>query len=206
MAGAGRKIWTRERLTVADVQNYLMDQVVMRFASAAARGTAISAPSNRMVTALDSYGLAPVLEMWTGAAHRKVAEPPAFNRWLPSIDTSAMTVNTKRGLFPSATITDPFGVGVPFFGLILTRADVRVVAASTAALGAVGDPDTVPGTRHENRGSAEATKPLTAVDLFTSGSGSTYTFQPILKAEVGTITPINDQRLTHAITCVFRGV
>lgn len=41
MAGLGRKVFTRERATVADVQGYLMDQANMVFASASARDAAI---------------------------------------------------------------------------------------------------------------------------------------------------------------------
>lgn len=54
MAGLGRKVFTRERATVADVQGYLMDQSVMVFASASARNAAIpsSAASAGMVTYL----------------------------------------------------------------------------------------------------------------------------------------------------------
>lgn len=43
--GLGRKVFTRERLTVADVNGYLMDQVVPQFASAAARTTAWPTPA-----------------------------------------------------------------------------------------------------------------------------------------------------------------
>lgn len=60
MAGAGRKIWTRETLSSADVQNYLQDQSVMVFASAAARTAAIPAPSAGMVSYLAD------VERWDG--------------------------------------------------------------------------------------------------------------------------------------------
>lgn len=53
MAGLGRKLFTRQTLASADVQNYLMDQAVMRFASAAARAAAIPGPTEGMVTYLD---------------------------------------------------------------------------------------------------------------------------------------------------------
>lgn len=54
MAGLGRKVFAfNEVLTAADVNGYLMDQSVQRFASAAARETAIPAPSEGMVCYLD---------------------------------------------------------------------------------------------------------------------------------------------------------
>jgi len=54
--GWGRKLWTRERLTVTDLQG-ITDQTVMSFASASARDVAIPAPVNGMVVWLDSPGV-----------------------------------------------------------------------------------------------------------------------------------------------------
>ena len=53
MAGAGRKTFTRETLLSTEVNDYLMDQTVMRFASAAARTAAIPAPVEGMMSTLD---------------------------------------------------------------------------------------------------------------------------------------------------------
>lgn len=54
MPGAGRKVFTPgEKLRANDVNNYLQDQAVMRFADAAARTAAISVPAEGMVTYLD---------------------------------------------------------------------------------------------------------------------------------------------------------
>jgi hypothetical protein len=65
MPGLGRKVFTAgEVLTAANVQNYLMDQAVMVFASSAARASAIGTPSAGMVSylsdtsALQVYGTA----------------------------------------------------------------------------------------------------------------------------------------------------
>jgi hypothetical protein len=55
MAGQGRKTFSDgEVLSAADVNGYLMDQSVQRFADAAARDTAIPTPSEGMVAYLDS--------------------------------------------------------------------------------------------------------------------------------------------------------
>jgi hypothetical protein len=54
MPGAGRRTFVAgEKLTANQVNNYLQDQAVMRFADAAARTTAIPSPSEGMVSYLD---------------------------------------------------------------------------------------------------------------------------------------------------------
>lgn len=52
----GRKVWTQETLAVPDMQEFLQDQVVMRFPTASARAAAIPDPENGMVTWLDDDG------------------------------------------------------------------------------------------------------------------------------------------------------
>jgi len=60
MAGLGRKVWvTDDVLSATDLNGYLADQAVMVFASAAARTSGITVPSEGMVTYLtDSNTLA----------------------------------------------------------------------------------------------------------------------------------------------------
>jgi hypothetical protein len=53
MAGLGRKVWTGETLSVADLQGYVQDQVVMVFANAAARSAAI--PSGALAEGMLTY-------------------------------------------------------------------------------------------------------------------------------------------------------
>jgi hypothetical protein len=55
MAGLGRKTFVAgDILTAAQVQGYLQDQAIMVFASSAARGSAIAAPSQGMFSYLTS--------------------------------------------------------------------------------------------------------------------------------------------------------
>lgn len=76
MAGLGRKVFTRETLSSADVNGYLMDQVVMAFASAAARTAAIPAPTDGMVTYLADVDRLDVY--YNGAWNRFDAVPGAW--------------------------------------------------------------------------------------------------------------------------------
>jgi hypothetical protein len=72
MPGLGRKVFTAgEVLTAANVQNYLMDQAVMVFASSAARASAIGTPSAGMVSYLSDTG---TLQVY-GTAWADVSSP-----------------------------------------------------------------------------------------------------------------------------------
>jgi len=69
MAGLGRKEFSDgEVLSAADVNGYLMDQAIMRFADATARDTAITAPTEGMFAYLDDTNLLVVYNgsAWTG--------------------------------------------------------------------------------------------------------------------------------------------
>ena len=69
MAGLGRKVWGNETLAQPDLQGYLQDQVVMRFANSAARAAAIGAPTEGMVSWLDDVDR---LEVHDGTQWRAV--------------------------------------------------------------------------------------------------------------------------------------
>lgn len=62
----GRKVWVAgEILAAADVNSFLMDQAIMRFADAAARTTAIAAPVEGMFSYTDDTNL---LTVYNGSA------------------------------------------------------------------------------------------------------------------------------------------
>lgn len=66
MAGAGKKTFVAgEVLTAAQVNDYLMDQAVMRFSGSAARAASITVPTEGMVTYLDDRNR---LEIYDGSA------------------------------------------------------------------------------------------------------------------------------------------
>jgi hypothetical protein len=70
MAGLGKKTFTAGDVLIAgDVNNYLMDQTVMNFATVAARSSAIPVPSTGMVSYVGTTGTAsiPQIETYTGA-------------------------------------------------------------------------------------------------------------------------------------------
>lgn len=78
MAGAGRRTFQPgEVLTASNVNSYLMDQSVMRFASSAARGSAVGTAviAEGMVSYLDDTN---VLEVYDGSAWNTVYTPSAL--------------------------------------------------------------------------------------------------------------------------------
>lgn len=102
MAGLGRKVFTRQTLTSPEVQGYLMDQSVMRFASAAARSTAIPSPSEGMVTYLDDVDM---LFVYRADVWSRVAEPGG---WITIFEgahnySQAITTGTLTPLTSMAT-------------------------------------------------------------------------------------------------------
>ena len=74
MAGAGfRTFAVGEVLTANNVNTYLMQQSVMVFATAAARSTAISSPSEGMVTYLSDSN---TLWYYSGSAWTEIISDP----------------------------------------------------------------------------------------------------------------------------------
>jgi hypothetical protein len=70
MAGAGKRTFIAgEVLTAAQVNDYLMDQAVMRFSGSAARAASITAPSEGMVTYLDDANR---LEIYDGSTWQQI--------------------------------------------------------------------------------------------------------------------------------------
>lgn len=74
MAGAGFKTFAvGEYLTATNVNTYLMEQSVMVFADASARSTAITAPSEGMLTYLSDID---AVQYYDGSSWRALASDP----------------------------------------------------------------------------------------------------------------------------------
>lgn len=137
MAGAGKKTFASgEVLTASDVNGYLMDQAVMKFADSAARGSAIAAPSEGMVTYLDDTDQ---LEVYNGSLWRTVSNAYAMSAargtWNPGPGLASIvdqaTVGALTITFPAGRFTQaPIVVGQS----LTTYGEVAVNSVSTASV------------------------------------------------------------------------
>lgn len=147
MAGNGWKAWTRERLTVDDVQGYLQDQTVLAFDSAAQRTAELTVPEAGMVSYLrDSDALAArtpsaagasVGGAWRGIARSwgTVAIPssPVAGDWTTAQPGDTAYVSTWRCNAIVSGLTAPAWkqVDIPSIGTVAGR-DTFAADAVTA--------------------------------------------------------------------------
>lgn len=110
MAGAGKKTFVAGAvLTASDVNTYLMDQTVMRFATASARSTALPTPSEGMMSYLDSTNAVEVYDGSSWTSINAAGLPYAFSATTASLGglnqgpsdsiSSAGTINWPAGRF-----------------------------------------------------------------------------------------------------------
>jgi len=107
--GSGFKTFTATVLTASDVNNFLMEQTVMSFASTGARDVAVTAPEDGMVAYIRSNDVNEGLYSYNGTNWRK---GPGWNApWGvisrdqgggPAISTSS---GTETAVFTSASFT-----------------------------------------------------------------------------------------------------
>jgi hypothetical protein len=113
VAGLGRKTWTNEVLAQPDLQGYLQDQTVMRFANAAARSAAIPAPTEGMLSYLDDQDR---YEGYTGTVWTAVAWlAPQYVRGAANGTTDGSgvyTVTHGLGVQPAVVLLTPLGSAI----------------------------------------------------------------------------------------------
>lgn len=116
MAGLGKKTWNAlDVLTAADMNGYLMDQSVMKFASSTARSSALGTGVSAGMVSFRSDGTA--WEGYNGSA------------WGALVDTSTFVSATGTATLTNKTLTSPIITG----GTATTPALVSPVFSKTAA-------------------------------------------------------------------------
>jgi hypothetical protein len=129
--GSGFKTFTAGAvLTASDVNNYLMEQGVMYFATTAARDLAITAPEDGMVAYIGSNDVNEGLTIYQGSAWRK---GPGWNAPWGYVGKTELSSNTT-GI---TTITDLTGGALTFTAIAnrLYRIEGYVFLKITGASG-----------------------------------------------------------------------
>lgn len=144
MAGAGRKTFVAGNvLTATEVNEYLMDQAVMRFATASARSTALPTPSEGMVSYLDSTN---VVEVYDGSSWNTISNtglPYAMSATTASLGSlnqgpsdsisSAGTINWPSGRFsvkPIVVVTNEDVSTAGSYKIIYTPGSISASSAT----------------------------------------------------------------------------
>jgi len=139
MAGAGKKTFASgEVLTASDVNGYLMDQAVMKFADSSARGSAIAAPSEGMVSYLDDTDQ---LELYDGSAWKSVGNAYAMaaargtvtglSKGTSDSISALLTINWPAGRFtvPPVVFTQTSGTAPGSYKAIISAEGVGTATA-----------------------------------------------------------------------------
>lgn len=136
MPGLGKKTWNAlDVLTAADMNGYLMDQSVMKFASAAARSSAIGTASAGMVS-FRSDGTA--WEGYNGSAWGALVDTSTF---ITASSTATLTNKTLSSpVFGGASLENAYLTGTGFAGYtfdVTTNGAVQYSTANATANGTV---------------------------------------------------------------------
>tara|TARA_Y100000361_G_scaffold61850_2_gene54335 strand:+ start:238 stop:912 length:675 start_codon:yes stop_codon:yes gene_type:complete len=128
MAGAGYKQWaTGAVLTSSDMNTYVGDQVVMVFASSSARSSAISSPSEGMVSYLSDSN---AVEVYTGAGWEGIGDITAVN--------AGANIDVTNGTGPIPSVALAIDAEVNFADQLATRPEMKDYAETVNAIGSTG--------------------------------------------------------------------
>lgn len=147
MAGLGKKTFSDgEVLSAADVNGYLMDQSVMRFADSTARTAAIGTPTEGMVTYLDDVNQievydgtawvdqqAPILSEGTAGQYLQ-SNGTAGSQWV-TLEIAENIITTQGDLIVGAADNTPERLGIGAADTVLTSDGTAVTWAAAGGGG-----------------------------------------------------------------------
>lgn len=159
MAGLGRKVFTRERATVADVQGYLMDQTVMVFPSASGRTTAVSASdaSEGMVSYLKDVDQ---IDVHNGSTWDRLANFIRRRGQLVTFFATTISDASEVGIATISFTGPPWPYRIIVSGVVNVAATAGVASAVRARLDSVGGPQLTLDTTRSGQFPAGETMPL----------------------------------------------
>lgn len=180
---SGRKVFTREVLSSADVNDLLMEQTVMRFATSAARTAQIPSPETNMLSMLDTN--IGVVDHWTGSAWLplKPGTPAAMVRQISAsgvytastwgsiaFDAAAVDTHTMWASGSPTRLTVPAGhagtyevSGTVIWNSVASASsfNTRIAKNGTAVVGGVGGISHTWGASAAGYGQSTGTKLVT---------------------------------------------
>ena len=128
MAGAGYKQWTTGAvLTSTDMNTYVGDQVVMSFADSSARSSAVSSPSEGMVSYLLDTN---AIEVYTGAAWAGIGDITEV--------AAGTNIDVTSGTGPVPSVALAIDAEVNFADQLATRPEMKDYAETINAIGGTG--------------------------------------------------------------------
>ena len=128
MAGAGYKQWTTGAvLTSSDMNTYVGDQVVMVFASSSARSSAVSSPSEGMVSYLSDTN---AIEFYDGSSWTGLGDITAVN--------AGANIDVTNGTGPIPSVALAIDAEVNFADQLATRPEMKDYAETVNAIGSTG--------------------------------------------------------------------
>lgn len=202
MSGSGRKVFAAgEVLRAADVDNYLMDQSVMRFAGTAARGSAIgTAVSEGMVSYLDDLNQ---IQVYDGSAWQKVYPAVPLTGQIVQVVsvTKSDTASTNSISFidlpglslsitPSSTsskILTVMTIGVSGINTVGVAAQFNLVRNSTTIAQPSGGAQPASIQQYTNSTTINMPVTLTYLDSPSTTSAVTYKYQYKVNNASGTM-------------------
>lgn len=137
MAGLGKKTWNPlDVLTAADMNGYLMDQSVMKFASSTARSSALGTGVSAGMVSFRADGTA--WEGYNGSAWGPLVDTSTF---ITASSTATLTNKTLSSpIFAGASLENATLVGTGFAGYtfdVTTNGAVQYITANATANGTV---------------------------------------------------------------------
>ena len=128
MAGAGYKQWTTGAvLTSSDMNTYVGDQDVMVFASSSARSSAVSSPSEGMVSYLSDTN---AIEFYDGSSWTGLGDITAVN--------AGANIDVTNGTGPIPSVALAIDAEVNFADQLATRPEMKDYAETVNAIGSTG--------------------------------------------------------------------
>ena len=183
MAGLGRKVFTAgDVLTASDVQNYLMDQTTMVFASDAARSSAIATSTEGMLSVVTDID---EIDYYNGSAWVSALPVGAWTSFTPTLTAWAVGNGTYDSFYTqigktviwrckfTAGTTTTF-VGSPVLTLPVTAKSGTLNQPFAVNLGAAGS--IYPGLGYINT--------TTTVNFVAQNTAGTYAINATIAAAV----------------------